>query len=180
MSRWEVHQAADFGSVDYMILVLLVLFGRGMDLLSTWIATPTLELEANPLARWLGWRAGIMVNVVLAAFLALIPLAAISVATTSVMVAARNLQSAWLTRVVGEHEYRMWIAEKYREGPRGVFIICLVMHAGLIALVGVSLMTFSRWQLVPFAIGFGILTYAVAVALFTAMAMRRAAHSRAG
>ena len=30
-------------------------FSRGMDYLSTWVGTPRLELEANPLMGWLGW-----------------------------------------------------------------------------------------------------------------------------
>ncbi len=177
MNDLEVHRIAAFGSEEYMRLVLLVLFGRGMDMLSTWIATPTLELEANPLARLLGWRAGVVVNVIISGFLALLPLAAISVATTSVMVASRNLQSAWLTRVLGEHAYRQWIAARYREGRRGVFLICLVLHSGLIALVGIALMAFSQWLLVPFSIGFGILTYALAVGAFTGLAMHRAARA---
>lgn len=179
MNAPAVQFTVTFGSVDYILLVVLVVFGRAMDLLSTWIATPTMELEANPVARFLGWRAGIFVNLVVSAFLALLPLAAISVATTSIMVAARNLQSAWLTRVLGEHEYRTWIAARYREGRRGVFLICLILQAGLIASVGASLMIFSHGLLIPFSIGFGILTYALAVGFFTLIAMRRAARAEA-
>ena len=175
MSPLPVEALAPPGSTLYLALLGLVLFGRTMDLFSTWIATPSLELEANPIARWLGWRAGIVVNVVVAFAVALLPLAAISIATTSVFVAARNLQSAWLMRVLGEHEYRVWLAARYREGRRGVFVICLVLHAGLIALVGIGLMAFSAWLLVPFAVGFGIVTYALAVGFFTGLAMRRAA-----
>jgi hypothetical protein len=171
----DLHGVATFGSTAYLLLLALLLFGRGSDLFSTWIATPTLELEANPLARRLGWRAGVAVNLVACLLLALLPLAAVSVTTTSVLVASRNLQSAWLMRTLGEHEYRAWIAARYREARRGVFLICLLLHTGLIALVGAALMLFSEWQLVPFAVGFGILTYALAVALYTGLGMHRAA-----
>jgi hypothetical protein len=177
MNALELHGVAAFGSPEYLVLLMVVLFGRGMDMLSTWIATPTLELEANPLARWLGWRAGVVVNLVVSSCVALLPLAAISIATTSVMVASRNLQSAWLTRVLGEHQYRQWISERYREGRRGVFFICLVLHSALVGIVGGALMVFSRLQLVPFAVGFGILTYACAIAVFTGFAMHRAAQA---
>ena len=44
-----------FGSREYCLLLLLMLFVRGMDFLSTWVTTPNLVLEANPLARKLGW-----------------------------------------------------------------------------------------------------------------------------
>ncbi|MBL9136801.1 MAG: hypothetical protein JNK85_13070 [Verrucomicrobiales bacterium] len=175
MNGLEIDRVTTFGSPEYLLCALILLFGRGMDLLSTWIATPTLELEANPIARWLGWRAGVAVNLIACGAIAWLPLAAVSVATMSVMVAARNLQSAWLMRVMGEHEYRSWIAARYRETARGVFVICLVLHASLLALVGACLMVFSRQQLVPFGVGFGIVTYAVAIALFTGLGMRRAA-----
>ena len=173
-----LESVAPFGSTAYLLLLALVLFGRGMDLFSTWIATPTLELEANPIARRLGWRAGVAVNLAAAGLLAFLPLAALSVTTTSVLVAARNLQSAWLMRTLGEHEYRAWIAARYRETRRGVFVICLVLNTGLIGLVGAALMLFSRGLLVPFAVGFGIVTYALAVALFTGLGMHRAARRR--
>ena len=35
-------------------LVGAMVFARGMDFLSTWLVTPTLKLEANPLARRVG------------------------------------------------------------------------------------------------------------------------------
>ena len=44
-----------FGSSHYFLFLALLAFGRGMDFLSTWIATPNLVLEGNPLARKLGW-----------------------------------------------------------------------------------------------------------------------------
>jgi uncharacterized membrane protein len=151
-----------------------------MDLVSTWLATPTLQLEANPIARWLGWRRGWVVNALASVALALIPLAAVSVTTTSLMVAARNAQSAWIVRSMGEFEYRSWIAARYRAAGRGVFLVSLLMNTGLTALVGAGLMVFSRWQLLPgltalVGAGLGVVVYALAVGLYTGMAMRRAA-----
>ena len=49
-----------FGSHVFNICFVLLLFARGMDILSTRIATPNLLLEANPLARKLGWTFDIM------------------------------------------------------------------------------------------------------------------------
>ena len=83
-------------------MLALLVFARGMDFLSTWIATPNLVLEGNPIAKKLGWRWGLLLNVVLVLALALWPLSAIVISTTSVLVAARNFQSAWLMRSLGE------------------------------------------------------------------------------
>ena len=81
-----------FASRDYCLLLLLIAFSRGMDFLSTWVATPNLVLEGNPLAKKLGWRWGIPLNVAICFAVAFEPLIAIALITTSLLVAARNFQ----------------------------------------------------------------------------------------
>src|ERR1700748_841448 len=95
-----------FGSRDYCLMVLLLAFSRSMDFISTWVATPNLVLEGNPIAKKLGWRWGILLNLVLCAGMAFSPVTAIAVCTLSLLVAARNFQSAWLMRSMGEENYR--------------------------------------------------------------------------
>lgn len=151
----------------------LILFGRSMDLFSTWMATPNLVLEANPIARRLGWRAGVLVNLGLALGFACWPLLAISLSTTSLMVAARNLQHAWLMRTMGEHPYRFWFSDRVADAPRGLVLACHLGEALLTGVVGGGLLVFARFQLVPFAIGLGILAYAVAIAVFTTLSILR-------
>ena len=70
-----------FGGNDYWILLGSLLFARGADFLSTWIATPNLVMEANPIARWLGWKWGVLVNLALCGGLAAWPMAAIVLVT---------------------------------------------------------------------------------------------------
>ena len=106
-----------FGSEPYCLYLALLLFARGMDFLSTWIATPNLVLEANPIARKLGWRIGLVVNAIVCGVFALWALPAIVVATTSLLVASRNFQSAWLMRALGEERYRSWISEHLAHQP---------------------------------------------------------------
>jgi hypothetical protein len=103
-----------FGSREYFLMLALLVFARGMDFLSTWIATPNLVLEGNPLAKKLGWRWGIAVNLAVCLGLAFWPLPAIVICTTSVLVAARNFQSAWLMRSLGEERYRDWHVGRFR------------------------------------------------------------------
>ena len=62
------------GSMEYFVFLTLLAFARSMDFLSTWIATPNLALEANPLARKLGWKGGIALNVVVCGLSAAWPL----------------------------------------------------------------------------------------------------------
>jgi hypothetical protein len=162
-----------FASRDYCLLLLLLVFARGMDFLSTWIATPNLVLEGNPLAKKLGWKWGLALNVVLCVALAAWPLSAIVVATASVLVAARNFQSAWLMHSLGEEIYRQWHVERVQETRITIYLLCLAGNTLLTAGVGTALIYFSDLRRVPFAIGMGMVAYAVAVAFYTLLAIWR-------
>ena len=52
-------QFVAFGSPEYYVLLACIAAGRTLDFFSTWIATPNLLLEANPIARKMGWKFGI-------------------------------------------------------------------------------------------------------------------------
>ena len=160
-----------FGSPLYFVLLSSLIAARGMDFLSTWMATPNLMLEANPIARKLGWRWGLISNGVLVIFFAAWPLPAIVISTTSMLVAARNLQSAWLMRVLGEAQYRGWMGERLAQTPRGLYLFCLLGQSSIYGMIGAALLYFSEYRLVPFGIGMGLITYAVAVLGYSLLAV---------
>jgi hypothetical protein len=162
-----------FASNIYWSLLGLLVFARGMDFLSTWIATPNLALEANPIAKRLGWKVGILINFLLIPLISLWPLPAIVIITTSVFVAARNLQSAWLMRSMGETEYRNWMSQRLATAHFGLYFFCLVGQSVLTGAVGAALMIFAEMRLVPFAIGMGIVTYSLAVVVYTMLSVWR-------
>ena len=171
-----------FGSRSYALMFLLLFVTRGMDFLSTWVATPNLVLEGNPLAKRLGWRWGITVNLALCFAFAFWPLPAIVISTTSALVAARNFQSAWLMRSLGEQLYRDWHVERVQETSVTLYLFCLFAQTALTGGVGAAVIYFSEWRLVPLAIGLGIVAYALAVAFYTLLGiwrMRRSAISAA-
>jgi hypothetical protein len=166
-------QFIPFASREYFIFLGLALFARGMDFLSTWIATPHMVLEGNPIAKWLGWKWGMVVNVALCAGLALLPLAAIIITTTSLLVAARNFQGAWLMRSMGEDTYRAWMTERLSTGHAGLFLFCLFAQCLLLAGIGAALLLWSDQLIVPFGVGVGLIGYALAVLIYTLLALRR-------
>jgi hypothetical protein len=166
-----------FASRTYGLIFLLLLVSRGMDFLSTWVATPNMVLEGNPIAKKLGWRLGIPVNIAMCFGFALWPLPAIVISTTSVLVAARNFQSAWLMRSLGEQNYRDWHVERVQETSVTLYLSCLFAQTILIAGVGVAVIYFSNWEReripVLLAIGLGIIAYAMAVAFYTLLGVVR-------
>ena len=163
-----------FGTRTYGLVFLLLVLSRGMDFLSTWVATPNMVLEGNPLAKRLGWRWGIPLNVVLCIGFAFWPLPAVVISTTSALVAARNFQSAWLMRSLGEHLYREWHVERVQETSVTLYLSCLFGQTALTAGVGAAVIYFS-WDHEPvvLAIGLGIIAYALAVAFYTLLGIIR-------
>lgn len=163
------------GQVWWSMLAVLS-FSRAADLFSTWVATPSLLLEANPIARWLGWRGAIPVNGLLCLGFAFFPLPAIILSTTSTLVAARNFQQAWLMRSYGEMNYRDWHVQRLQEVPYALFLGCLGLQNFLVGAVGVvlawSAMVGKDILIVPFGIGAGIVAYAITVTFYSLLAVR--------
>ncbi len=166
-----------FTGREYFIMLAVLAFSRGADFFSTWVATPHLVLEGNPLAKWLGWKWGAVVNVVMVTSLAMWPLSAIVVSTASVLVAARNFQSAWLMRSMGEAAYRDWYVQRVSETRITLYLVCLAGNTLLTAGVGAALIAFSTTRdsvlVVPTGIGMGIIAYAMAVLIFTLLSVWR-------
>jgi hypothetical protein len=134
-------------------------------------------LEGNPVAKKLGWKWGIPLNIAMCFGFALWPLPAIVISTTSVLVAARNFQSAWLMRSLGEEQYREWHVERIQETNITLYLFCLFGQTALTAGVGAGVILASQWhnqeQLVGMAIGLGIIAYALAVAFYTLLGVIR-------
>ena len=162
-----------FGSRTYLLMLVLLVFARGMDFLSTWVATPTLLLEANPLAKRLGWKWGSVVNIALCLGFAFFALPAIIITTCSVLVAAHNFQRAWLMRTMGETNYRDWYVERVSETRPTLYLFCLFGETVLTAALGGLLLYFSELAVIPLGIGMGILAYAGAITFYTLLALWR-------
>lgn len=162
-----------FLSREYFFFFSLLLAGRGLDFLSTWVATPNLVLEGNPIARKLGWGWGTVVNLVLCVVFGLFPLPAIIIATTSVLVAAHNFDGAWLMHSMGEESYRAWIAERHLCARASLYLFCLFAKTSLWGAVGVALLVFGRNGLAATGIGFGMVGYAAAVLIYSLISVWR-------
>jgi hypothetical protein len=162
-----------FASRGYCVMLALLFFARGMDFLSTWLATPNLVLEGNPLAKKLGWKLGGLVNFILCVVFAFWPLTAIIIITAGLLVAAHNFHSAWLMRSMGEEVYRQWFSEQLSRARLPFYFVCLLGETALTAFVGAALLGFSEVESLPFAIGLGILAYAAIVLFYTSLSLWR-------
>jgi hypothetical protein len=162
-----------FASRGYFWLLSLLIIARGMDFLSTWVATPNLLLEGNPLARKMGWKWGAVANLALCFTFAFWPLTAIIVMTAGLLVAAHNFRSAWLMRTMGEAAYRDWFLERLSHTPRMFYFACLCGETLLTGLPGAALIWFYDAGSIAFAIGYGIVAYAGIVLFYTSLSLWR-------
>src|SRR5437867_966894 len=86
------------------LLCVVILLSRLGDIGSTYLITPKLKLEANPIARKLGW--GFAVATLLLCFVPYYSTAlGIIVLIPSLMVSAANASKIWFVRAYGESEY---------------------------------------------------------------------------
>jgi hypothetical protein len=170
-----MEESVPFGSRTYFLLLLVLLACRGMDFLSTWVATPNMVLEGNPIAKKLGWRWGTPINLLLCILFAAWPLPAIVISTTSVLVAARNFQAAWLMRSMGEQQYREWHVARIQETSATLYLACLFGQAALFGALGFAVIYFTFWekQTALLAIGLGIVAYAIAVVIYSLIGVCR-------
>ena len=166
-------ESVPFLSEQYFLYLAILVFARGLDFLSTWIATPHMVLEGNPVARKLGWKWGTLVNLALCLSFALFPLPALIIATTSVLVAAHNLDGAWLMRTMGEEYYRAWISQQHMAAKPSLYLFCLVTKTALWGAVGLGLLLFGKGSLVATGIGFGMVGYAAAVLVYSSISVWR-------
>ncbi len=169
-----------FAGPVWCIGLAFLLFARGMDIFSTWIATPNLVLEGNPLVKKMGWKWVLPLNLVLCVGFALWPLPAVVIGTTSILVAARNFQQGWLMQSMGEEPFRDWHVARIRETRPVLYLGCLFAQTSLFALVGVALWFFSADKLIPAGIGMGMVGYALAVAFYTLLSIWRLRRKASG
>jgi hypothetical protein len=122
------------------IVAFATLISRLGDIGTTFLVSPTLKLEANPIARRLGWK-----YTFATAGLAFVPYysihGGIAVCTASFLAAAFNASEAMLARFMGEEKYAALNREAIQKMPvlLGLSLLCLpaffLVILGLLMLV---------------------------------------------
>lgn len=163
------------------VLCALLLLARIGDVGTTYLVTPNLTLEANPIARKLGWPFAL---VTLAACLlpyVHMPLA-VSALVAFLFVSASNAGKIWIVRTVGEEAYLGFLLDLARKSKLSHALLAIAASKFFAALAGGTILLFypreSDWGL---WLGLGVLLYAAATWFYGTLAMirifRRAASS---
>lgn len=150
-----------------LILALLILIARLGDIGSTYLVSPNLELESNPVMRRLRWPYACLTTLV-----CLLPYwspgAGIVVLVASLLVSASNSSKIWLARAMGETEYlamMLRMAAHAKPGPSLVFSLMPALFMGILALTVMFFYPNPNADL-GYYVGLGILGYALVVAIY--------------
>jgi hypothetical protein len=145
------------------VLCALLLFARIGDVGTTFLITPSLKLEANPIIRKLGWRFALLTLAACALPYLSLPVAVI-VLIGSLFVSASNAGKIWIVRAIGEHAYAALLVDAARKSKLSHALIGVAASSFFIALAGATILLFypapANWG---FWLGFGVVSYAVAV-----------------
>ena len=155
-------------------IAFLLLLARLGDVGSTYLATPTLKLEANPVARRLKWPFAWLT--VLVAILPYYSLAlGIIVLVASLLVCASNFSKLWLVRTMGEMEYHKFMIKFAAKAHLPSALLFILMPAVCVSAIGLLLLHFypnpgEHWA---FYFAFGFFGYALAIGIWGPLAFLR-------
>lgn len=150
-------------SAEVNVIAALAVTSRLADLLTTYLVSPTLQLEANSLARRFGWRyAWLTVLVGLIPYAS--PSAGIVVLTASFMVAASNASKIVMARALGEAEMSALSQRILQATPLwpGIFYMTLPGIC-VLALAGSLLYFYPSDTQMAYYFAVGMLAYAFAI-----------------
>jgi hypothetical protein len=156
------------------VLAALLLISRLGDIGTTYLITPTLRLEANPVVRKLGWPYAIVTLLI-----CLLPYyneaLAVMILVPFLLVSAGNAGRIWFARTIGEEEYQAILIRAARRSRPIQAILPICLSTSFMILTGLVVLFFypdaaSDWG---FYLGAGIVMYGVIVGLFGMLAMRR-------
>lgn len=146
------------------ILAAMIFAARAADIVSTYLATPTLLLESNPLLRKFRWPMALISFVTCGVPYFSIP-AAIVVIVMSTLIAYSNSTRLWIIRAIGEDAYFDLMVRATGKANVRETIGWMLLPAVFISLLGILLIILypdPNSQL-GFFFGLGIFMYALII-----------------
>jgi hypothetical protein len=156
-----------------LILCMLLLFSRLGDVGSTYLVSPTLKLEANPIAKKLGWP-----FMVLSLLVCLLPYydtgLAVMALVPSLLVSASNISKFWMVKALGETGYSKMVSSVAAKSKKSHVLFSTIMAAFFIILAGFVLLLLCPDSEGPaFWFGTGIVLYGVITAFYGLLYFRK-------
>ena len=171
--------AAAYVNLEHVLCVLLLIARIG-DVATTYLVTPNLVLEANPVVRKFGWPFALL-TVGVAALPYLNTALAVVALMTSLLVSASNARGIWMARALGENEYMALLMKAAGKSKLSYALLGTAASSFFVALAGAVVLLFypspdEDWG---FWLGVGIVLFAAAFWLHQKLFMVRLFRRRA-
>jgi RsiW-degrading membrane proteinase PrsW (M82 family) len=149
------------------LLAVLILVARLGDIGTTYLLTPDLKLEANPMVRRFRWPYALATLLICLAPYVSVP-GAIIVLVASLLVSMSNSLRIWLVRTVGEKEYHRFVVQTAGQAKPRQSIALLFLPGFFISLLAITILMFypdpsNDWG---FWIAMGVFTYALILFIY--------------
>jgi len=116
-----IHQNIDW--YQYLINALLTVFGRSLDILSTRYVTKELKLETNRLAKRIGWKGMILMQIPLVILGSLDIYFSFFIFWWSLLLFANNIEGSWYIREAGEDTYHKELESRLKQSRKWNIIL---------------------------------------------------------
>ncbi|MFX1502362.1 MAG: hypothetical protein ACFFDH_15485 [Promethearchaeota archaeon] len=91
---------------QFLLNILIVIIGRALDMLSTRYITKELKLETNKIARLIGWKGMLLMQIPIIVLGSLDFYLSFFIFWWSLFLFANNIEGSWYIKEVGEEEYQ--------------------------------------------------------------------------
>ncbi len=145
-----------------IIYFLLCIVCRGLDFLSTYMVTPNLKLEANLIAKKLGWKMMAVLNLVLCFFSAYSLETTVIICTASILVSGNNFGKGLISRGIGEEKSKKIFNDALKNLTVGIILIFTLSYGFVYIILGSVILYFAS-SLIVYYIAHGIIIFGIVI-----------------
>ncbi len=127
---------------QYVINAIIVLIGRSLDILSTRYVTKELKLETNKIARKVGWKGIILIQIPLIILGCIDFYFAFFIFFWSLFLFANNIEGSWYVKEVGEDKYQEELKTHLKKSKAMKIIFGEISYIFTFTLSGILIMIF--------------------------------------
>ena len=127
---------------QYLINIFITFIGRLLDLLSTRYVSKELKLETNFIARRVGWKGMILMQIPILILGALDIYFSFFILWWSIFLFANNIEGSWYVRETGEDNYVKELRSKVKRSPIGKIILGELSNILKFTLAGIFIIIF--------------------------------------
>ena len=125
-----------------IINAIITIIGRMLDILSTRYVTKELKLETNKLARKIGWRGMILMQIPIVILGSLDFYFSFFILWWSIFLFANNIEGSWYIKEAGEEEYQKEIKSRLEKSKKWKIVFSELSSVLKFTLVGIFIIIF--------------------------------------